>query len=228
MLSPRALVVLIWFLGFSTAASRAWGPGRPESEVSPGRTARRSVLSWSSTSSRAVLLLDDRERISPRYPNFRRLARETHLVSQRHDGRGRDELRGAGTPLRRLEKRTRRREATRPLRLPEKPVLPAARPVPHERARGGHRPVRLLPDGSWRSRADTLADGIGSWSDHGWSRARARRTRCRFRRGAREPGQDLARLAGAHTGRATLNVLHIELPTSPGSIDATAGKYPTS
>jgi Sulfatase len=74
VLSPAILVVLIWFLGFSTAASRAWGPDDPK--VGETRANGTPVVLVIFDEFSGLSLLDERERISSRYPNFRRLARE--------------------------------------------------------------------------------------------------------------------------------------------------------
>ena len=73
VLSPAILVVLVWFLGLSTAASRAWRRRRPEGardqgqqDASRTRDLRR-VLGLSLLAGRGAGQL-------PRYPAFRRLA----------------------------------------------------------------------------------------------------------------------------------------------------------
>jgi Sulfatase len=74
VLSPAILVVLVWLLAFSTAASRAWGPDDPKVREPKANGTPVVLVIFDEFS--GLSLLDERTRISSRYPNFRRLARE--------------------------------------------------------------------------------------------------------------------------------------------------------
>ena len=165
VLSPAILVVLVWFLGLSTAASRAWGPDDPK--VSETRANGTPVVLVVLDEFSGLSLLDDRERISPRYPNFRRLAREATWYRNATTVADVTNFAVPALLSGQLEKRDEQRK------------YPTASDYPRnlfsllrdQYRMNVHEAVTDLcafcSDGSWQSRADTLADGY-------WELARPR------------------------------------------------------
>src|SRR5688500_16137171 len=76
VLSPVTVVLVVWFLGFSGAASRAWGNGAPAADAPPVRGSTPVVMVVFDEFS-TLELLDERGTIDGvRFPAFAGLARE--------------------------------------------------------------------------------------------------------------------------------------------------------
>ncbi len=214
VLSPATLLVLVWFLGLSTAASRAWGPDYPK--VAETRANGTPVVLVIFDEFSGVSLLNEREQISPRYPGFRRLAREATWYRNATTVADQTNFAVPALLTGKLEKRKESRK------------LPAASAYPRNLfslLRGQYRTnvheavtdlCGFCRDRSLPSRASVLADGY-------WELIRPRL----------EPGESPKATLGLPPqslehrdrtwrdweagirGGATLNVLHIELPHVP-------------
>jgi hypothetical protein len=214
VLSPASLVVLIWFLGLSTAASRAWGVDAPKVKEETANGTPVVLVIFDEFS--GISLLDGHERISPRYPGFRRLASEATWYRNATTVADQTNFAVPALVSGTLKKRTRERN------------LPDASEYPRNLfslLRGQYRMnvheavtdlCGFCPDRSWQSRIDAVADGY-------WDLVRPRV----------EPGKSPEATLGLppHSlehrvetwrdweagirGGATLNVLHIEFPHIP-------------
>ena len=163
-----------------------------------------------------VSLLDERERISPRYPAFRRLAREATWYRNATTVADLTNFAVPALLSGKLEKRKEERK------------LPTASDYPRnlfsllrdQYRMNVHEAVTDLcafcPTEAGEAGPTTSPTATGSWSDRGWSRARVPKDTLGLPPEALENRDRTWRDWEADIrGGATLNVLHIELPHEP-------------
>jgi Sulfatase len=218
VLSPTIVLVLVWFLGLSSASSRAWGADFPEVEQTRANGTPVVLVIFDEFS--GVSLLDGRGRISARYPAFRRLAREATWY---RNATTVADVTGFAVPALlagNLEKRKEERK------------LPTASDYPRNLfslLRGQYRMnvheavtdlCGFCPDRSWHNRLDTLADGY-------WELIRPRLEPRKSPKDAlllppealENRDRTWREWEAGIRGGATLNVLHVELPHEPWVYD---------